>query len=157
MRRTGSLALPSKKLLGGFVAILVLSIASRAHVLEGAAGRCRLDGAPIAPLRIVELMDGGAVVASFCSYGCAHAWPDVPAGSHWQVRDEVSGAPVDAELALFVQSRVPSVPARGERIHAFSVATEAMNHCAQFGGVRIANPLARRPPVDDASPGKRDR
>ena len=154
MRRTGSLALPSKGLLGGFVAILLLSIASRMHVLEGAAGRCRLDGAGFEPLRIVELMDHGAVLASFCSYGCAHAWPDAPAGAHWRVRDEVSGAPVDAEVVLFVQSRVPSVAARGERIHAFREATEAMNHCEQFGGVRIANPLARRPAADAAHPGK---
>lgn len=154
MRRIASLALPSKGLLGGFVAILVLSFASRMHVLEGSAGRCRLDGAQIEPLRIVELMDHGAVLASFCSYGCARAWPDVPAGASWRVRDEVSGAPVDAEVVLFVQSRVPSVAARGERTHAFREATEAMNHCEQFGGVRIANPLAKRPAADAATPGK---
>jgi hypothetical protein len=154
VRRIASLALPSKGLLGGFVAILVLSFASRMHVLEGTAGRCRLDGAQIEPLRIVELMDHGAVLASFCSYGCARAWPDVPAGASWRVRDEVSGAPVDAEVVLFVQSRVPSVAARGERIHAFREATEAMNHCEQFGGVRIANPLAKRPAADAATPGK---
>jgi hypothetical protein len=96
----------------------------------------------------------GAVLASFCSYGCARAWPDVPAGATWRVRDEVSGAPVDAEVVLFVQSRVPSVAARGERIHAFREATEAMNHCEQFGGDRIANPLAKRPTADAATPGK---
>lgn len=154
MRRIASLALPSKGLLGGFVAIVLLSFASRMHVLEGAPGRCRLDGAQIEPLRIVELMDHGAVLASFCSYGCARAWPDVPAGASWRVRDEVSGAPVDAEVVLFVESRVPSVAARRERIHAFREATEAMNHCEQFGGVRIANPLAKRPAADAATPGK---
>jgi hypothetical protein len=155
VRRTGSLALPSKGLLGGFVAILFLSIASRVHVLEGAGGRCRLDGAAIEPLRIVELMDHGAVLAAFCSFGCAREWPTVPASAYWRLRDEVGGALLDAEQALFVQSRVPSVAARGERIHVFRDATEAMRHCEQFGGVRIANPLARPPPAAPASnPGK---
>ena len=154
MRRTGSLALPSKGLLGGFVAILFLSHASQC-TFWGRRGPCRLDGAAIQPLRIVELMDHGAVLAAFCSFGCARAWPSVPASAYWRLRDEVGGAPLDAEQALFVQSRVPSVAARGERIHVFRDATEAMRHCEQFGGVRIANPLARPPPAAPAAnPGK---
>src|SRR5262249_35426971 len=155
VRGTGTLALPSKGLLGGFAAILLLSIASRVHVRDATAGRCRLDGAPIEPIRIVELMDRGEVLASFCSFGCARAWPSPPRTAYWRVRDEVSGAPLDAERAFFVQSRVPSVAARGERIHVFRDATEAMTHCAQFGGARIPNPLARpAPAVPAAQPGK---
>jgi hypothetical protein len=53
-------------------------------------------------------------------------------------------------------SRAASPPAaRSERIHVFRDATEAMRHCEQFGGVRIANPLARPPPAAPAAnPGK---
>src|SRR5262245_24828334 len=65
VRGSGTLVIPSKGLLGGFAAILLLSIASRAHVRDAVAGRCRLDGAPIEPIRIVELMDHGEVLASF--------------------------------------------------------------------------------------------
>jgi hypothetical protein len=132
----------SRRLFFWFAALTAGSIASRQHVRGAAAGCCSFDGAPIAAVHRVDLMEGETVRASFCSFACARSFRERPADAWWQVRDEISGEPLDARRAFFVQSRVVSVPAAHERIHVFRDVTEALNHCAQFGGARIANPLA---------------
>jgi hypothetical protein len=134
----------SKALLVWFCALSLFAVLSRGQVRGARPDRCSLDGTAIEPIHRVDLMQGGDPVASFCSLACALAWPAVPAGSWWQLRDEVSGRPIDASRAWFVESRVVTVATRRERIHVFLEPTEAMNHCVQFGGARIADPFLRK-------------
>jgi hypothetical protein len=132
-----------------FAATLALAVASRWQVASHRIGRCSFDGRTIESIHQIDLVEsvpGGAMktIASFCSYTCALAWPDVPTDAHWQVRDEGSGEVIDASQASFVASRADSPAARGERIHAFRHWSDAMNHAAAFGGAALDNPLARR-------------
>jgi hypothetical protein len=136
----------SKRSMSWFAALLALALPSRIGVRVAATERCALDGAAIEPIRRVDLMQELAVRASFCSIACAREWPERPAGSFWQVRDEISGRPIDAERATFVLSRVVSVPARGERLHVFRNVADATAHCEQFGGTVVVDPLAALPP-----------
>jgi hypothetical protein len=124
------------------VVLLIFSWLSRELVRGSHPDRCSFDGVSIDRVHRVDLMEDGMVRASFCSVACALAWPKLPASRYWQVRDEMSGEPIDASRACFVLSRVVTVATRGERIHVFRQWTDAMNHCAQFGGARIADPFA---------------
>jgi hypothetical protein len=128
-----------------FAALTIFAVVSRARVRGGGPDRCSFDGAVIEPIRRVDLMEDSTATASFCSLACALAWPARPPSpphpTWWRVRDEVTGLPIDARRATFVASRVVTVPARDERIHAFADPTAAMSHCVQFGGARIADPL----------------
>jgi hypothetical protein len=134
----------SSGLLGWFAAISALAVASRWSIDGRSDGHCRLDGVTIEPVRRVDLLDGPQVVAGFCSIDCALAWPEQPASPSWQLRDEVTGRPVDANRAAFVTSRVAGVPGRGGRIHVFALPDDAERHCARFGGAPLRNPFADR-------------
>lgn len=135
----------SKPTLVWFAALTIFALVSRAQARSSGPDRCSFDGARIDPIHRVDLMEESSPSASFCSLACALAWPAHPRRSWWRVRDEVTGRPIDATLATFVESRVVAVPARAERIHVFADPTAAMSHCVQFGGARIADPLL--PPV----------
>jgi hypothetical protein len=124
-----------------FGALTLFAVVSRAQVRGASGDRCSFDGATIEPIHRVDLMQDGTTCASFCSIACARAWPAPPPRSSWQLRDEVSGRPVDASRACFVESRIVTVAARHERIHVFLDPSDAMNHCVQFGGARIQDPL----------------
>lgn len=131
-----------------FAALLALSYVS-AREARARTGRCALDGQRIEPIYGVELIDDDRVLERFCCVVCAEQWPRVPEGAWWRVRDEITGAPIDAALASFVESSVVTVPSRHCRTHAFASWTDAMSHAATYGGERIANPLprvARTPP-----------
>ena len=83
------------------------------------------------------------MLARFCCISCAKEWPDVPAGSWWRVRDEITGEALDADVASFVESSVVTVASRRCRTHAFKNWSDAMNHAATYGGERVADPLVR--------------
>lgn len=104
--------------------------------------RCSMDGNRMEPLYQVELASDGRVHARFCSLSCARDWPAVPPGSWWQVRDEVTGEALDAARAHFVASRIVTVPARAERVHAFAHWADAQAHAERHGGHAVPNPLA---------------
>lgn len=131
-----------RALLGWFALLLGLSLFSRWEWRHERSGRCSLDGNRIAPVHQVDLMADGRVLESFCCVSCAEEWPDVPPESYWRVRDEVTGEPLDASAACFVESSVVTVPARRDHVHAFGSWPEAMSHIAEYGGERLANPLA---------------
>src|SRR5688572_14232429 len=140
-------------------ATLALATASRWQLASHRTGRCSLDGRAIESIRQIDLVEsapGGSTrtVASFCSFTCALAWPDVSVEARWQVRDEASGETIDATQASFVASRAGSPAARGERIHAFRHWSDALNHAAAFGGASLDNPLAHRGAVSAAPKGE---
>ena len=95
-----------------FGAMLSLALLGRWHSSASITGRCQLDGTRVVPVYQVDLMRDNDVLASFCCLRCAQEWPDVPADSYWQVRDEITGEPlpsgaVEPELSLFVDLRAP--------------------------------------------------
>lgn len=127
-----------------FGAIVAFSLYSRHSIDAGRQGRCSVDGNRIAPIHRVDLVRDGVALASFCCVRCASDWPDVPEGAHWRVRDEVTGALLSADEAIFVTSTVVTVPSRMDRTHVFARGQDAMAHCNQFGGVTVDDPLPRR-------------
>jgi hypothetical protein len=132
-----------------FAALLALALFSRAQIHARSAARCSLDGQRIEPIYSVELVRDSAVLARFCCISCAKEWPDVPPGSWWRVRDEITGESLDADVASFVDSSVVTVASRRCRTHAFKNWSDAMNHAATYGGERVADPLVRgRTPRD---------
>jgi len=142
-----------RRLVVWFAFVLALSLLSRWSLHGRRAERCSLDGARIVPIHRVDLVLDGRVSESFCCVRCASEWPDVPAGASWQVRDEVSGRVIDAGKASFVRSPIVTVPARQDRTHVFERWADAMGHVAEYGGERIANPLALRPGGAQTPPG----
>jgi hypothetical protein len=126
-----------------FAAILLLAVGSRATLERGRADRCSLDGNRIIPVYRVDLMVDGGVLERFCCVRCAAEWPEVPDGAYWQVRDEVTGAVLDAERASFVESTVVTIPSRQDRVHVFRRWADALEHVTAYDGRRIANPLDR--------------
>ncbi|NOT02292.1 MAG: hypothetical protein HOP29_16925 [Phycisphaerales bacterium] len=122
-------------------AVLVISLISRWRVYQSRADRCNLDGNRIEPVRRVDLVRDGETVQSFCCIRCAGDWPDVPADAYWRVHDEITGEPLDASNACFVESRVVTVPSRRDRIHVFKNWADALGHCTQYEGHRIPNPF----------------
>lgn len=134
-----------------FTAVLVLSLSSR-HALRSAnQDRCSLDGSRLVPIYRVDQMLDGAPVASFCCVTCAAEWPESPAGAYWRVRDEVTGQPLDAAVACFVQSTVITVPARQDRVHVFRSWVDALEHLEEFGGSRLTDPF-KLAPSDEPAP-----
>ena len=130
-----------KGLLIWFTCILALSFYSRWHVFVARADRCSLDGNRIVPVHQVDLMVDGQVKERFCCVKCAREWPNVPVDATWRVRDEISGEPLDATIACFVQSSAVTVTSRQDRVHAFKNWTDAMSHISEYGGARIPCPF----------------
>jgi len=137
----------AKCLCGWFVALALLSVLSRERLVERIQERCSFDGLSIDALHRVDRLERGIVQASFCSLRCALSWPERGVAISWQVRDEMSGLPVDAGIACFARSRVITVAAHNERIHCFKSGIDAANHCAQFGGSLIPSPFPALPPA----------
>jgi len=132
-----------------FAALLALSLFSRAQIHARRSARCSLDGQRIEPIYEVDLVEDREVVARFCCIACAVEWPAVTPQAWWRVRDEITGEPLDARVASFVDSSVVAVASRRCRTHAFKNWSDAMNHAATYGGERVADPLVRgRAPRD---------
>ena len=141
MRLDQNLSMTRGKLLAWFGIVLALSVYSRWHTRHAGRDRCGLDGSRITPVYRVDLMEDGDPVASFCSIKCAVEWPDVSSVAYWRVRDEMTGQPLDARKAAFVESSVVTVQSRQNRTHVFKQRTDAMAHAAEYDGHQVVNPL----------------
>ncbi len=146
----------SKRLVIWFAVVLALALYSRWHASRTRSDRCGLDGNRIEPVYAVDLMLDGRVTGRFCCVRCASEWPDVPADAYWQVRDEITGRPLDATTACFVESSVVTVASRQDRTHVFASWADALGHMTRYDGIRVPNPLAigvgsapSSPPDDD--------
>ncbi len=98
--------------------------------------RCAADGVVLAsdPRVRVEL-DAGAT-HGFCCVSCAERFLDArgAAAERVLVIDEETGAPVVADRAFFVRSRVVTEPATGDRIHVFASQRDAERHAETYRG-----------------------
>jgi len=139
--------MPFRRLAVWFGLVLALALYSRWYMDRTRTDRCSLDGNRIEPIYAVHLMLDGKVLARFCCIPCAREWPDVPSGAYWRVTDEITGEPLDATTASFVESSVVTVPSRQARIHVFAHWADAMEHDTRYSGVRIPNPLVIDPPT----------
>lgn len=105
---------------------------------------CEMDGQELSSnLRVdLTMSDGGS--HAFCSIECARRWlarqPE-PSAKEAVVRDALTGEPLDAYVAFFVQSPVVTNRANGNNIHAFRYRIDAAEHIRRFHGEEIADPF----------------
>ena len=81
---------------------------------------------------------------AFCTIECARRWlaeKSSPALKEAVVRDALTGEPLDAYVAFFVESPIVTNQANGNNIHAFRFRTDAMGHVRRFGGQLIEDPF----------------
>ncbi len=125
----------------GLVVVVGLPLAGHWARHPRAEG-CALDGAAINPVYRVEVVDARGYPHAFCCPRCARIWLDSePAPPRAiTVTDEASGEPIDAAAAWFVRSAVVTVPATGNRIHAFRNREDAQMHADRFAGVVLSGP-----------------
>jgi len=129
----------------GYMIVMVL-LAAAATVWEqrSPVGSCEMDGQPI-DLHYqtdVKLKDG--TWHSFCSIICARRWLDakqIDFPEEARVRDALTGEPLDAYVAFFVESPIISNPSNGNNIHAFRHRTDVADHIRRFGGHEIDAPF----------------
>lgn len=124
-----------------FAALLGLGLWSRSDLDDRRSERCSLDGVALSRTARVDLVQGDEELARFCCTTCAASWPDVPDGAWWRVRDEATGDRLAASEAIFVTSRVVTVRARQDHVHAFARLRDALAHADAFGGRVIQCPL----------------
>ena len=124
-----------------FLCVFCIALYSRWHIQRNRLHLCDLDGSQIEVVRQVDLLKNQRVLHRFCGIPCAKSWPDVPPNSHWQVRDSLTAEPLTADLACFVENKIPGVGSGAARFHIFRDWTSALKHVRQYNGQRIANPL----------------
>jgi hypothetical protein len=107
-------------------------------------GRCALDGVAVDELHGVRVEGHDGTSRTLCCIGCAAAWlrdePSPP--RRIVVRDESTGAEVDARSAWYVESRVVAVRATGCYIHAFATREAAERHAEEFRGELLTGDAA---------------
>jgi NosL len=109
------------------------------------AERCDFDGTTIrAPYR-VEISQTNNHKNKFCSIYCAVQWHSQNPGkaAHILVVDEPSGKLIDARQAVYVRSRVISVPEVKNELHVFAKMSDAQAHARQFAGRIVPNPFEK--------------
>jgi hypothetical protein len=106
---------------------------------------CALDGMAIDPLLRVRVVDSSQQSHDFCCIRCAQLWLEhqaqEPLGIY--VTDEKSGKEIEAGQAFFVRSRVATVAATENRVHAFADRADAERHAQLHGGSLLT--AAERP------------
>jgi len=127
-------------------ALLMVLIAAGATLWESRSpvGTCEMDGQPIDPHYEVDLKLADGSWHSFCSILCARRWLDkkkIDYPEEARVRDALTGVPLDAYVAFFVESPIVTNPANGNNIHAFRYRTDAADHIRRFGGHMIDSPF----------------
>jgi hypothetical protein len=119
---------------------MTVSLASRYLARE----TCEMDGQTLPVTLRVDLKMADGVKHSFCSIECARRWlanqPNATA-KEAVVRDALTGEPLDAYVAIFVESPIVTNRANGNDVHAFRVRTDAMEHIRRFGGQEISDPF----------------
>ncbi len=125
----------------GLVVVVGLPLAGRWARPRALSG-CALDGTRIDPAYRVEITDDHGQAHSFCCLRCAEWWLQrhgAPVRAI-TVTDEVSGQPIDAAAAIYVRSRVVTMPATGNRIHVFRTLDDAHKHADSKGGTILSGP-----------------
>ena len=110
----------------------------------GPGERCEMDGQALPPALRVDLQTADGAAHAFCSIECARRWlaeNSSPALKEATVRDALTGEPLDAFVAFFVESPIVTNRANGNDTHAFRFRTDAMEHLRRFGGQLIADPF----------------
>jgi hypothetical protein len=121
----------------GLLAVAATPLLARSGAPRHATG-CAYDGVPVesgAPV----VLEGAEGARRFCCVACAERFLEkrgVPASRAW-VTDSASGRAVLAADATFVRSAVPSNPATGDRVHAFSSREDAERHAETHHGVLL--------------------
>ncbi len=122
----------------------LVALASSLWQNGGASECCEMDGQKLSPALRVDLTMPDGTSHAFCTIACAHSWlanqPDTTPREA-TVRDAITGEPVDAYTAFFVQSKLVTNRASANNIHAFRFRTDAMEHIRQFGGRLVPDPL----------------
>jgi hypothetical protein len=140
-----------KIILGALLAAAVIGIA-----LWGSLSRmgkqdqtvtqwCDFDGTTIrAPYR-VDIIQADHQKKKFCSLYCALMWQRQNPGPGAEIRvvDEPSGDIIDARQAVYVRSKVISVPEVKNDLHVFAKMSDAQAHARQFGGRIVPNPFEK--------------
>jgi hypothetical protein len=113
------------------------------------APRCAMDGLPIVSLYRVRIVDGAGRSHPCCCVGCARRWLERADDPHAEVyvRDETTGAEVEARSAFFVESRVVTNAVTRNAVHTFRWRQDAEEHARRFGG-QVATGLLDRPSRD---------
>jgi hypothetical protein len=122
----------------------LVALAASLWQTYGASQTCEMDGQAISPALRVDLTMADGTSHAFCTIACAHNWlANQPHTTPEQatVRDAITGEPVDAYTAFFVQSKLVTNRANANNIHAFRFRTDAAEHIRRFGGQLIADPF----------------
>jgi len=98
--------------------------------------RCDLDGAALVTNYRVRVEDAAGKSHDFCCIRCAELWLERQTGPARavRVRDERSGAEIEADAAHYVRSLVITTPTTGNRIHAFRDSADAQRHAETCRG-----------------------
>jgi len=127
-----------------FFFILLILIAVFSEQYRKTGDICDYDGNDIQPINKVIISTVDGKVHRFCSLCCGAAWlekkPDIKQefvegkGGSITVVDEVSGEPIDATLAYWIQSKLHSVYENDCRLHSFKDPGEAAKHIQSHRG-----------------------
>jgi hypothetical protein len=107
--------------------------------------RCDFDGTTIRAAYRVDIIQADHQRKKFCSLYCAVQWHRQNPGLAAQIRvvDEPSGNTIDARQAVYVRSKVISVPEVKNSLHVFAKSEDAQAHARQFEGRIVPNPFER--------------
>jgi hypothetical protein len=97
---------------------------------------------PLEPLYRVRIVDNAGQSHEFCCIRCAEIWLQHQAGGSAAVfvTDEASGDEIEAGSATFLRSRVVTMPATGNRTHAYRNRADAEKHAARWQGTILTPP-----------------
>jgi hypothetical protein len=127
------------------LAVLVAIAVAGPKIRHRTRSGCALDGMPIDPLLQVRVVDAEEETHAFCCIRCAQLWLEhqgrPPVAIY--VADEETGDEVEAGQAFFVRSRVITMAATENRIHAFAHRSDAEKHAQLYGGSVL--PKGERP------------
>jgi hypothetical protein len=122
----------------------LVALASSLWRSYGASETCEMDGQELTPALRVDLTMADGTSHAFCTIVCAQRWLANQPNTTPKlatVRDAITGEPVDAYTAFFVQSKLVTNRANANNIHAFRDRKEAMEHIEHFGGHEIPDPF----------------
>jgi hypothetical protein len=110
--------------------------------------RCDFDGTLVRTPYRVEIVRTDRQKKKFCSLYCAAQWHRLNPGlaAEILVADETSGKTIDSRQAVYVRSRVISVPEVKNDLHAFAGREEARIHARQYQGRIVPNPFSMKSP-----------
>jgi hypothetical protein len=123
----------------GLLVVAALPVLGR--WLRSSGERCAWDGVRI-DVRHRARLTSTAGDEEFCCVSCLvrRAAHSPLRSAVARVTDEGTGNLVDAASAWFVRSAVVSVPASGNRVHAFAREADARLHAASFHGTVLPGP-----------------